>query len=100
MRRDPYKAISPRISFKQFPGMWFIHDGEVYATQTAPVAIIREAVTGMIHDDMAHELLRKNHLDMVSRWYIFNEAKELKLYRTKIEAGRSELTKRANAKKD
>jgi hypothetical protein len=89
MRKDPYKAIGPRISLKQFPSMWFIHDCKVYAVQTAPVAVIREAVTGLIHDEMAHDLLKKAHLDMVSRWYIFNEAKDLKLHHTKVEAERS-----------
>jgi hypothetical protein len=46
------EATGPRIPFKQFPGMWFVHSGEICSVQTSPVATIRDAVTNMIHDDM------------------------------------------------
>ncbi len=87
-RNSHTEAIGPRIPYEQFSGLWFLHGGKPYAVRTAPVAILKKAVQGMIHNERAQVLLRQEYLDIIERWYIVCEAKRLKLYKSKQEAER------------
>ena|SRR5947207_11773205 len=85
-RNNHTKAIGPRVSFRDVATRWFVYKGVSYCVQSAPVAILREAVYEMVHDEWAHVLLKQEYLDIVERWYVICEARELKLHKSRYEA--------------
>lgn len=84
-----YLSNQPRVSYRDVATCWFLYQNEAYCVQSAPVTVLKQAVTGMVHDERGQNMLQYECLDMISRWYILVEAKGLKLYKSREEAERS-----------
>ncbi len=76
----------PRVSFQDIHKMWFVYENKAYAVQTVSVSVLRDATLAYCHMDITRELFKKSVLDIIARWCIVCEAKEVKLYRSKLEA--------------
>jgi hypothetical protein len=84
---DVSELHKPRVTYARFPGCWFLYDGKLWSVKDCPTSVLKVLLRKAITDESALDLLnRSQDLDLVSKWYLWCEARAVPLFESKEKA--------------
>jgi hypothetical protein len=84
---DVSQLHKPRVTYTRFPGCWFLYDGKLWSVKECPTSVLKATLRKAVIDESALDLLNGSQdLDLVSRWYLWCEARTVPLFESQEKA--------------